>query len=485
MNRNVYKDLIENLPVAALFILENKIYLNKKGRSLTGFCETDFPTLKDWFVYAFPLLADQAYATYEKAKNENFPHSFRIEFTKKNGEKRMMDLCGSHVNDLEIWVMDDVTDRLLTEERYTVLFKHSTDAHFLFDESGIIDCNHAAIKILNAHSKEELLSFHPAFFSPEYQPDGMRSLDKNKLMDQIAREEGYHRFEWLHKKITGEEFFVEVTLNPVEVAGKRMLLVVWHDLTDIKDAQTKLELERGHNFHASKMAALGEMASGIAHEINNPLTVILNRVLQIKTQLKTDPPSVNEAIENSDKIIAIVNRISKIIKGLRNFARDGGKDNYEFYPLQKIVEETLDMCQARFLNHNVSFKLKVLPDESALKRELFCVPVQIEQVLINLLNNAFDAVLNKTPNWVELCLKVEDQCVWINVIDSGEGIPDHLKAKIMQPFFTTKEVGKGTGLGLSISKGIIETHNGEFYLDENSAHTNFVVKLPLILRDDL
>ena len=482
MDRNVYKDIMEHLPVAACCLIEDRIVLNKRAREFTGFQGSDILSVDNWFDYNFKDQASIAKEAYLQAKKENFPHPFRVRFVKKNGDIRITDLTGSLANDVETWLIDDVTDKIMLEERYTILFNQSTDAHLLLDTHGIIDCNFAAVKMINAKSKEQLLSLHPAVFSPEYQPDGMKSTDKKMHMDQIARDEGYHRFEWVHRKLTGEEFPVEVTLNAVDVAGRSLLLVVWHDLTEIKEAHARLEEERSRNFHAAKMATLGEMASGIAHEINNPLTVILNRVLQMKNQIKQDPPLIDAAVMNADKVTDIVNRISKIIKGLRNFARDGAKDSYEFYPVRKILDETLDMCQSRFYYNNVALRRFHYPDESALEVELFCVPVQIQQVLMNLLNNSFDAVVGKTPNWVEIDLRIEGAHVWICVTDSGEGIPDLIKNKIMQPFFTTKDIGKGTGLGLSISRGIVEAHNGEIFLDDDSKNTRFVVKLPLISR---
>lgn len=126
------------------------------------------------------------------------------------------------------------------EERFRVLFEHSSDAHLLFDETGITDCNNAAIQMLLCKDKAEVLALHPAVLSPEYQPDGRRSMEKCLEMDATARQNGYHRFEWIHRKTDGTDFPIEVTLTPVVVAGKETLLVVWHDLTERKRAEEKL-----------------------------------------------------------------------------------------------------------------------------------------------------------------------------------------------------------------------------------------------------
>jgi sigma-B regulation protein RsbU (phosphoserine phosphatase) len=136
--------------------------------------------------------------------------------------------------------MTPQADEARTADRFRVLFEHSSDAHFIFDETGITDCNAATIQLLKATDKSQVLALHPAVLSPEYQPDGRRSIEKSKEMDGIARAQGYHRFEWLHRKLDGEVFPVEVTLNAVHIGGKPALIVVWHDLTEIKRAEAEL-----------------------------------------------------------------------------------------------------------------------------------------------------------------------------------------------------------------------------------------------------
>ena len=125
-------------------------------------------------------------------------------------------------------------------DRFRILFEHSSDAHLIFDETGITDCNDATVKLLKAADRAQVLSLHPAMLSPEYQPDGRRSLDKAVDMDALARAHGYHRFEWVHRKLDGESFPVEVTLNSVEIGGKAAMIVVWHDLTEIKRVEDEL-----------------------------------------------------------------------------------------------------------------------------------------------------------------------------------------------------------------------------------------------------
>lgn len=138
----------------------------------------------------------------------------------------------------------DITGRKASEEHFRVLFEMSTDAHLLFDETGIIDCNQAAVDMLGYSHKQALLKVHPAKLSPEFQPDGRRSLEKCIEMDQAARDNGYHRFDWMHRRVDGSDIPVEVTLNPVDLSGKEALLVVWHDLTERVNQQRQLESQQ-------------------------------------------------------------------------------------------------------------------------------------------------------------------------------------------------------------------------------------------------
>lgn len=135
----------------------------------------------------------------------------------------------------------DISERKASEEKFRTLFEHSSDPHLISGEEGIIDCNQAAINLIGAQCKDEILALHPAVLSPKFQPDGRRSLDKAVDMDKAAREKGFHRFEWLHRNLNGEVFPVEVTLTPIVLADKRYLLTVWHDLTEQKQAEKKIK----------------------------------------------------------------------------------------------------------------------------------------------------------------------------------------------------------------------------------------------------
>lgn len=226
---------------------------------------------------------------------------------------------------------------------------------------------------------------------------------------------------------------------------------------------------------SSKMSALGEMAGGIAHEINNPLSVMKARSEFIVKGIETGKLTTEQIIISAKKITDTADRIAKIIKGLKNFSRSSEGEPFTLVSLPKIIEDTLDFCKERFHSKNVELHVDSVP-----QIQILCREVQIVQVILNLLNNSFDAIQPiNGEKWIKLSFELATDRIDIRVTDSGLGIKKEIADKIMQPFFTTKEVGKGTGLGLSISKGIIESHHGSLTLDQTQKNTSFVITLPI------
>jgi signal transduction histidine kinase len=237
------------------------------------------------------------------------------------------------------------------------------------------------------------------------------------------------------------------------------------------NSQEQFENQRQQAIQASKLSSLGEMAGGIAHEINNPLTIISALASRTKRNLQDGLP-LDKSIDNLDKIVLTVDRIAKIIRGLRSFSRDSNGDAFSYKKVSEIIDMTLDLCQQRLRDNGIILKIEHIPDV-----QIECREIQIVQVLVNLLNNSLDSIADCPDKWIELTVRDLRTKIEITVIDSGAGIDDGILDKIMMPFFTTKDIGKGTGLGLSISKGIVDAHNGKFYYRLNKGHTSFVLEL--------
>lgn len=236
------------------------------------------------------------------------------------------------------------------------------------------------------------------------------------------------------------------------------------NITEVKHAQLAL-------FYNSKMIALGEMAGGLAHEINNPLTIIGLNAASIDELFKDKEIDRNLAKVFLKKITDTVNRINAIVVSLRRLSSRNESAAFENASLKVIVDDALTICFEKFKAEGVVLETKIVDVEFE------CRPVEISQVVVNLLNNAFHAVKNSHEKKITVKTYVEGNTVFIEVCDSGTGVPEFLKNKIMEPFFTTKGIGEGTGLGLSISRNIINSHHGKLYLADSDV-TKFVVELP-------
>lgn len=243
----------------------------------------------------------------------------------------------------------------------------------------------------------------------------------------------------------------------------------------LQAAQEELLTQKARAEYTAKLASLGEMAGGIAHEINTPLNVILLLTEQ-QYDIVDSKPFDEEAMKTSTrKIEETTNRIAKIVRGLRTFARDGQKDPIETVPLQSIIDNTLALCYEKFKLNNIEIRM----DEALPQVDLKCRPVQVSQVFLNILNNASEAVSALPEKWISIDVKKTSHSVEIRFTDSGPGISSDIESKIFTPFFTTKEIGKGTGLGLSISRSLIDEHHGQIFVDREDPHTSFVVRLPV------
>jgi PAS domain S-box-containing protein len=274
----------------------------------------------------------------------------------------------------------------------------------------------------------------------------------------------------------GERVWIAWTNKPICDSEGRLkeILCVGNDITWRVRAEGLIIEQRVKMINASRLSAVGTMAGGIAHEIGGPLTIISLAVERLGTLLENDRLDRGEIDKVCESITNNVNRVDRIIRGLRTLARDGAQDRFCKIPVKSLVADTIELCQARFAAHEITLTVSDIP--AAL--EIECRPVQLSQVLLNLLNNGHDAVVTLPEKWVRLEVKDEGETVLLTVTDSGRGLPIEIRDKVFVPFFTTKELGKGIGLGLSIARQVAQGHHGDLSLDANGSHTRFVVRLP-------
>ncbi|MBU4425723.1 MAG: PAS domain S-box protein [Proteobacteria bacterium] len=374
-----------------------------------------------------------------------------------------MEMC------LDITPMKQLKEKLeKSEKRYHAIFNNIPNPVFVLDLDTleIFDCNNN-VEPVYGYQRDEIIkgSFLDMF--------------KNEDREEYASKLKTSAFISQAKQVTkeGRTLFVNIRVSPLEYLGRTVLLVVTSDIT--KRLETEQQL-----IQASKMATLGEMATGVAHELNQPLSVI-----ETASSFFMRKINKKERIEDENlftmakKIRSNVDRATKIIHHMREFGRKSDVTKRKT-DTNKVLNKALEIFTQQL-------KLREIEVVKELQEDLPPILAdsnRLEQVFINLLINARDAIEAK---WEEsdhkggdkkISLKTgsKDGMVIIEVKDTGIGIPQSIFDKIFEPFFTTKKVGRGTGLGLSISYGIIQDFGGSIHvLSNKNGGASFVIKLPV------
>lgn len=238
------------------------------------------------------------------------------------------------------------------------------------------------------------------------------------------------------------------------------------DIDAKKKAEHKYNLERQKSIQSSKLASLGELAAGMAHEINNPLGIISGYSELLMRSNAEDPA----AMEKIDVILKSCNRISHIVNNLKKFSRSGDDRQQETIVLSSVINEAVMLTKPRLKRDIIDLQYK-----SNSKAAITGNVIEIEQVFLNLINNAVDAIKDLTNKWIKIELEEGPNQVIIRITDSGSGIKKEEASKIFSPFYTSKKVGEGTGLGLSIVDGILKDHDATIEYDDNADNTCFVL----------
>jgi len=263
-------------------------------------------------------------------------------------------------------------------------------------------------------------------------------------------------FDYLEKPFELEELRVSVNKAVKYVTMKQKIL----------DAQARsLESER--------FAAIGIMAGEIAHEIISPLTVAIQASKKLKKKAAIDLLTPDLANEIANLLDRMHERILAIIKSLRNLSHGGSSDRNKLALIKDIVSDAVELCNDKFRKAGLKFTVSSIPEDLAIR----CNRVEISQVILNLLNNASQAIEILDDRWITLDVENDGKIIRITVTDSGTGISPDIQSKLFDAFFTTKEIGKGTGMGLSVSKRLIKQNGGSLTLDPKCTNTRFIVTL--------
>ncbi len=362
----------------------------------------------------------------------------------------------------------DITERMLSEQTIReslqlneTIFESSPVGISIFDETGqCISTNDAMCEIVGG-SKEGVLAQNYHDIST-WRTSGLYEVALESLK---AGEKAKHEMNII--STFGKPLFIECHLAPITVKDKQHLLLMITDLTEQKALQAQM-------IEQSKMATLGEMATGIAHELNQPLNVMRMAVNNIQRKQRKDQVNQVYLEEKLEKVENQIERASAIIDHMRIFGRKSETSPVPLNP-NAMIEAALGLIgeQLRLSDINV----QVDAPETCLPFNGY--QVQIEQVLLNILGNAQDE-LRDVEGKKEIFITVRQNAglITIQIEDTGRGIPEDVLPRVFEPFFTTKEIGAGTGLGLSISYGIITDMGGVIEASNTDKGARFTITLP-------
>lgn len=304
------------------------------------------------------------------------------------------------------------------------------------------------------------------------------------------------------KKSSGHLLKSNNQLKKTQLHLKDSLSKEQHMRSELENINSELKNTQVQLIHAEKMSSLGQLTAGIAHEINNPINFVLNSANIIGMNFEEIKEIMDEVVskEDGDQIVDFMNtidieelkesmdiilemlgnlkygadRVTEIVKGLRTFSRFDEAE-IKTVDIHENIESSLLILHNKYSDQNITINKNFdtnLP-------EIECYPGQLNQVFVNIINNAIDVLSEKENPVIEIGTKYESDQAIISIADNGSGISEEIKEKIFDPFFTTKDVGKGTGLGLSISHSIIQQHNGEIKVDSILGEgTKFTIVLP-------
>lgn len=360
-----------------------------------------------------------------------------------------------------------------SEKRYQTIFNNIPNPVFLLDLDtfNILDCNHS-VSTVYGYTKDDIInrSFLD-LFSEEDKKDQAAKLRSATVINQAK-----------HLNKEGRMIYVDIWVSPYEYAEKKVLLVATSDITQRLETEQQL-------IQASKMATLGEMASGIAHELNQPLSVIKTGSSFCMKKFNENKEIDDDTILNIiGKIDTNVDRATKITNHMRQIARKSDM-SLERIQLNDVLKSASEIFNQQLKVRGIDVIWDLQEDLPIIEGDWG----RLEQVITNLVLNARDAIEEKwgeknqphSEKKITLKTRETEDRVMVEVCDTGTGMPNGLTDKIFDPFFTTKEVGKGTGLGLSISYGFVKDCKGNIRVAPNpGGGACFAIAFPKVGGDD-
>jgi two-component system NtrC family sensor kinase len=412
-----------------------------------------------------------------------------LSFVRKDGKQAYLDIKTQAIRNDEgkiiafEGILRDITERKRMEEalkrsehNYRILFESTIDGMLVFDVETmkVVIANQTALRMLGFDCAEEVIGAHLLdLIYPDDRDKISRIIMENRFgrgLDEIRE----------FRAITGDgrQIWVSAVGTRIEYEGKMADLVSARDITERKRMEEEKQKMEEQLRLASRLAAVGELAAGVAHELNNPIAAI-----QGFAQFLTARKDLDETIRNDlDTIYRESQRAAKITRNLLSFARRHEPEKH-LISLNEVIEKTLELRVHIMKLNNLELVVELAPDLPKTLADFH----QMQQVFVNIVNNAEQAMIEAHGKG-RLVVKTRKagNMIQISFADDGPGISEENLKRIFDPFFTTKEVGKGTGLGLSICYGLVEAHGGRIYVRSKLRQgATFVVEIPIVSENEL
>ncbi|MGR9046330.1 MAG: PAS domain-containing sensor histidine kinase, partial [Gammaproteobacteria bacterium] len=362
------------------------------------------------------------------------------------------------------------------EARLNSIFNAAVEGIITIDEYGFIVCVNKAITHIFGYSENEIIGENISLLLPHLcSNDKSYFLDylfnnKTSIVGQVRELEGKHK--------CGVIIPIDLSIAEFHIDNKYYFTGIIRDVTERKLKEQKDKEHLNELAHVTRLGLMGEMASGIAHEVNQPITAVANYTQACLHYLRTGKPDVFKLAETMEKANDQALKAGQIIRRMRDFVRSR-KMLRTIVKINGLVKEAVSLCEADCKQQGINCKLELsqnLPD-------VFVDSVHIEQVILNLIRNSVEA-LNTLPQDSQKLLVVqtylnEENEIEVRIKDNGPGLNDAQKLEISKPFFTTKE--SGMGMGLSISRSIVEAHNGVLrFNSKKEKGSTFYFTLPVV-----
>jgi len=352
------------------------------------------------------------------------------------------------------------------QNKLALIVRHSKDAIISINEQMEIESwNLGAIELFNFTESNIIGKKISNFFTKD---------ELLKLVKMIkSNSEQSSEFVMFNK--TKKILNVLITITRIKEGKITIFSLIIKDITQNKKLEEKLEKQKAITYAAAKLASVGEVSGGVAHEINNPLMIVVNANNKVLKFLESNNFVDDKIYQLSLKAKSHIKRIASIVKSLQTFSSSTADGIKKQSRLEDIIQDVLQLSYENMLNEDIDFNLSEYNKDIKVN----CRSRDITEVILNLLSNSRYAIKSLATKWIKLDISEDENILKIVLTDSGNGIDSNTVQKMMQPFFTTKDVGQGTGVGLSVAKGIIDSHDGEFYYDSSCENTRFIIKLPM------